>query len=61
MTLQIKRFIDRVNSQNGTVGREVILTIQDARMLRDELVRLTTKNVSVDEVVEVEIRGGSFK
>lgn len=62
--IQIKRFIDRVSAQEGRGGRDVVLSIADARALRDEIGHLLADRLSeelatprVDEVVVV---GGNW-
>jgi hypothetical protein len=46
--IQIKQFIDRVSAQEGRAGRDVVIPIAEARLLRDELVYLLA-----DRVVEL--------
>ena len=64
--IQIKRFIDKIASIEARQGKDVVLTIADARALRDEITKLVieqketatpTKN---DEVIEVVMRGGKW-
>lgn len=68
--LHIKRFIDKVASVEAKQSKDLVLPIMDARGLRDDVSKLlaelhelnsnreATKN---DEIVQVEIKGGSFK
>ena len=64
--MHIKRFIDKVASMEGRQGRDVILSITDARALRDEISKLVLdqyegKTVSKpDEVIQVEVKGGKW-
>lgn len=62
--IQIKQFIDRVSAQEGRAGRDVVLSIDEARMLRDELAYLLadrvvelSKNPPVTEVI---VQGGKW-
>jgi hypothetical protein len=67
--IQIRRFIDKVSSTEGKQGKNVILTIEEARVLRDELAKLlvdlyeeTSTEKKVPEVsIQVEMSGGKFK
>jgi hypothetical protein len=65
----IKRFIDRVSASEGKSGTNVILPIEEARMLRDELAKLLSDNYdllnnkkeSIDNsVIQVEVNGGKW-
>lgn len=65
----IKRFIDRVSASESKVGSNVILPMEEARMLRDELAKLLADNYdllnntkeSVDNtVIQVEVNGGKW-
>lgn len=64
--IHIKRFIDRVAMMEGRQGKDIILPISEARYLRDEisklLLELHDRNISKrNEVIQVEVKGGSFK
>ena len=63
----IKRFIDRVAVIEGRQGKDVVITLSDARGLRDELTKLLIDHYEVadgkkntSEVIQVEIIGGKF-
>jgi hypothetical protein len=65
----IKRFIDRVSASEGKTGTNVILPMEEARMLRDELAKLLSDNYdllnnkkeSIDNaVIQVEVNGGKW-
>ena len=65
----IKRFIDRVSASEGKVGSNVILPMEEARMLRYELAKLLADNYdllnntkeSIDNtVIQVEVNGGKW-
>jgi len=67
--INIKRFIDKVTSQEGRNGRDVVLTIADARALRDEISKLiidrydesTKKEPTLNnDVIQVEMKGGKW-
>ena len=62
--IQIKQFIDRVSAQEGRAGRDVVLSIDEARMLRDELVYLLADRVVElsrnPPVTEVIVQGGRW-
>jgi hypothetical protein len=64
--IQIKRFIERVSLIEGRQGRDVVIPVSDARGLRDELSKLLAdhyemKKDSPDEVIQVQVTGGTFK
>ena len=57
---QIKKFIDKVASADGRQAREVILLLQDAKLLRDEIMKLLVDQQNKpkdDEVINVVVRG----
>jgi hypothetical protein len=65
----IKRFIDRVSASEGKIGTNVILPMEEARMLRDEIAKLLSDNYdllnnkkeSIDNsVIQVEVNGGTW-
>jgi len=64
--IQIKRFIDRVATIESRQGRDVIIPLADARILRDELAKILvdmhdTKKDSPQEVIQIQMTGGTFK
>ena len=64
--IHIKKFIDKVSMQEGRRSKDIVLPIEEARGLRDEVSKLLAdindmKAKSKDEVVKVEITGGKFK
>jgi len=61
--IQIKKLIDRIAIAESRNTREVILPITEAKELRDELTKilLDQREVKSDEVIEVVMRGASFK
>ena len=42
--IQIKRFIDKVSAMEAKIGSTVVLSIEEGRMLRDELSKLIADN-----------------
>jgi hypothetical protein len=65
--VNIKRFLDKISSTEGKRATSVVLPIEDARGLRDEIAKLLSdlhelnnKNSSND-IIKVEITGGKFK
>lgn len=65
--LQIKRFIDKVSIMESRQGKDVVIPISEARILRDELSKLIIDNyellqnrVVVEPVLQVELNGGRF-
>lgn len=67
--INIKRFIDKVTSQEGRNGRDVVLTIADARALRDEISKLIIDRYDESikkeptlnsDVIQVEMKGGKW-
>lgn len=59
---QIKKLMDRISLAEGRNSKDVVLTLQDARLLRDEIltILLDKKQTSNDEVVEVVVNGGKW-
>ena len=61
----IKRFIDKVSA---TRGNTLVLPIEEAKMLRDEIAKLIAENYDLlnkkvndaDAVIQLEINGGKW-
>ena len=61
----IKRFIDKVSATKGT---NLVLPIEEAKMLRDEIAKLLADNYKLlnkdvtedNAVIQLEINGGKF-
>lgn len=66
--LNIKKFIDKVSaSEKYRGGHTLVLSVDEARMLRDEISKLIADNYvllsekqKTPEVVQVEINGGKW-
>jgi len=68
--IHIKKFIDKLAVMETKQSRDVVLSAADARGLRDEISKLLSDlyelsnartNEKLNEVIQVEIKGGSFK
>ena len=68
--IHIKRYIDKMALVESKQSKDVVLPISDARGLRDEVSKLLSelhelaqnkKDNATNEIVEIEIKGGSFK
>jgi hypothetical protein len=67
MSLHINRFIDLIKAQESRGGRDVTLSLRDAKDLHADITKLLLvleklhENQSKDnEVVKVELTGGTF-
>jgi hypothetical protein len=67
--LNIKRFIDKVAVAESKQTKDLVLPLSDARGLRDEVSKLLSdlydmshdqNTAKENEIVQVEIKGGSF-
>lgn len=66
--VNIKRFFDKVSHLEGKKGKDVVLPIAEARVLRDEIAKLLSdlhelnrQGSTKEEIIKVEITGGKFK
>lgn len=68
--IHIKRFVDKMTAVEAKQSKDVVLPIADARGLRDDITKLLAelhelnKNQPANqdsEVIQIEIKGGSFK
>ena len=65
--IHIKRFIDKISAMESKQNKDVVISIQEARGLRDDIAKLLadlhllTSEKKKDEVIQVELTGGSFK
>lgn len=65
----IKRFIDKVSAAESKKNNTLVLTMEEARILRDEISKLLADNYEMlnkqqdaenDTVIQVEINGGKW-
>ena len=66
--IHIKRFIDKISAMESKQNKDVVISMQEARGLRDELAKLladlyqkNSEQKKKEDVIKVEITGGSFK
>ncbi len=68
--IHIKRFLDKMAVVESKQAKDVVLTVADARGLRDDVSKLladlhelSSKKIeeSKDEIIQIEIKGGGFK
>lgn len=66
--IYIKRFIDKMTVIESSQRKDLVLPINEARGLRDEiskilsdLYELQSINKRDQDIVEIQIKGGSFK
>lgn len=59
---QIKKLIDKISLMEGRQSREVVLPLNDARELRDEILKilLDKQNSNSSESVEVVMQGSKW-
>lgn len=61
--INIKRFVDRVSALDNRPGKDLVMPAQEARALRDEIVKLLADRVEQrpqQEMVQIEVSGGKF-
>lgn len=64
--IYIKRFLDKMSVADSKKTKDIVMPINEARGLRDDITILLSdlyekqKN-EVEEIVKLEIKGGSFK
>ena len=65
----IKRFIEKVSAQESRQGSNVVIPIDEARLLRDAIAKLIVDNYELlnnkqesidDKVIQLEINGGKW-
>jgi hypothetical protein len=67
MMMHINRFMDKMTVADSKQNKDLVLPMTDARGLRDDIARLLSdlyelsKNKNQNEVIQVEVKGGSFK
>ena len=58
---QIKKFIDKVAMAEGRQSREVLMSLADAKELRDEIARLLIDKLNQgNDATEVVMNGGKW-
>jgi len=59
----IKKFIDKIVTAEGRQAREVIMTLNDAKELRDEITKILLdqrENTKESETIQVVMSGGKW-
>ena len=60
----IKKFIDKITTTEGRGGREIVMPLQDAKQLRDEITKLlidkTSQEGNTNDKIEVVLNGGKY-
>lgn len=66
--IHINRFIDLIKAQESRGGRDVSMSLRDAKDLHSDITKLLmtletlrTQQVAQNEPIQVEITGGNFK
>ena len=66
--IYIKRYLDKITLAEGKKTNDIVIPIIEARGLRDEISKLladlhslTNDKKSDEEIIKVQITGGSFK
>lgn len=64
--IHVKKFLDKVSLSESRKVKDIVLPIDEARGLRDEVSKLLSdlyevNNKTKEEIIKVEIKGGSFK
>lgn len=67
MSLHINKFIDLIRAQESRGGRDVSMSLGDAKSLHSDITKLLLtleklreEQSKTDEVITVEVTGGSF-
>jgi len=64
--IHIKQFIDKIASMESRQNRDVVMSLTDARALRDEITKLiidkqnSVKSNAPEEVINVEMKGNKW-
>lgn len=64
--IHIRRFLDKMSVAESKKTKDIVIPIDDARGLRDELAKLLSdlyerEKTKPEPVIEVQVKGGSFK
>ena len=68
MSLHINRFIDLIKAQESRGGRDIVMSLKDAKDLHSDITKLLLvvetlrerQESQKEEVIKVEITGGTF-
>jgi hypothetical protein len=68
MSIHINRFIDLIKAQESRGGRDVSMSLKDAKDLHSDITKLLLvvetlrerQNADRDEVIKIELTGGTF-
>jgi hypothetical protein len=68
MSIHINRFIDLIKAQESRGGRDVSMSLKDAKDLHSDITKLLLvvetlrerQNADRDDVIKVELTGGTF-
>lgn len=68
MSIHINRFIDLIKAQESRGGRDVTMSLKDAKDLHSDITKLLLvvetlrerQNANKDDVIKVELTGGTF-
>ena len=68
MSLHINKFIDLIKAQESRGGRDIVMSLKDAKDLHGDITKLLLvietlreqREGAKEEVIKVEITGGSF-
>lgn len=68
MSIHINRFIDLIKAQESRGGRDVSMSLKDAKDLHSDITKLLLvvetlrerQNADQEEVIKVELTGGTF-
>lgn len=64
--IHVKRFLDKMAVADSKRTKDIVIPIDEARGLRDEIAALLSdiyvgQKSKPEEVIEVQVKGGSFK
>ena len=64
--MHVKRFLDKMSVAESKMTKDIVIPIDEARGLRDDIAKLLTdlydkKSQESEQVIELQIKGGSFK
>lgn len=64
--IYIRRFLDKMSVVESKKTRDVVISIDDARGLRDDITRLLSdlyerEKSKPEPVIELQVKGGAFK